>query len=280
MMELEDTNISKNKLMRNLEILKQVACGPITEQELQRLCFSKTDPATGKVTGVCSYSNMRRILKGLIKEGYLRRKKYLITQRPKKTQNVYVIGEAGIPDVVHHFGWEPEYIRRAFPKRSTLLLDEILLSGVIRTIINEEASTKRYRIDVLCDGGAYKKMFPLGIRKGLYVPDAYLSLLPRNPNIYMVSNKGRMELMFEIDTGRETGACWIKKLKSSEGHTVLLLSLNEKRKWELMGRLAKYKKLPNVFFAVYADFLQNGLTNTAWEHFDANGNRGLVKLPL
>ncbi|GEM_PF-6146211 len=292
MNEQEDTNIGKdlysptvnqadpeNKLMRNLEILRQVACGPMRQEELHQLCFSKKDPATGKPAGVCCYSNMRRILKGLIMHGFLKRKKYPISQRTRKTQNVYVLAEAGVADVCNHLGWEPEYIRRTFPKMSTLL-HETLLSGIIRTIINEEVKTKRYKIDEQYDSRIYRKMHQKGKGKGLCVPDTYLSLLPRNPNIKMLSNKGRLELMVVLDTGKKTGAYWVKKQKGLEGHNVLILSLYQRRKWELMGYLATYKKLPNVFFAVYNDFLQNGLTNTIWEHFDANGNRGLVKLPL
>jgi len=256
-----------------------VACGPMRQEELQQLCFSKKDPATGKPAGVCSYSNMRRILKRLIANEFLKRKKYLISQRTKKTQSVYVLGEAGVADACNLLGWEPEYIRRTFPRQSTLL-HETLISGIIRTIINEEASTKRYKIDEQYDGRIYRKMHQRGKGKGLCVPDTYLSILPRNPNIKMVTNKGRLELMVLLDTGKKTRAYWVNKLKSWEGHNVLLICLDERRKWQLMGYLATYKRLPNVFFAVYNDFLQNGLTNTVWDYFDANGNRGLVKLPV
>lgn len=289
-MEKEDTNISKdlyspavnqanpNKLMRNLEILEQVACGPIRQEELHRLCFSKKDPNTGELS-VCCYSNMRRILKGLIENEYLRLKKYPLCRRTRKTQNVYVLADAGVADVCNHLGWEPEYIRRTFPRQGTLL-HETLLSGIIRTIINEEAKTKRYKIDEQYDGRVYRKMHQRGKGKGLCIPDSYLSILPSNPYANMVTNKGRLEFMVVLDTGNKTGAYWVKKLKSLEGHNVLILSLYQRRKWELMGYLATYKRLPNVFFAVYNDFLQNGLTNTNWEHFDVTGNRELVKLPL
>lgn len=281
MQEQENTTISKKgpvTLVRNLEILEQVACGPITQEELQRLCFSKKDPITGEWAGVCSYNNMRRILKRLIKASYLKRKKYRADASSTKINSVYVLGEAGIPEVCNHLGWEPEHIRRTFPRQS-VLIREITLSSVIRAIIKEAASTKRYKIDIICDSRAYRKMYPSGTRKNTYLPDAYISILPSNPNVKMMSNKGRLELMIAIDTGRETLSEWNKKLKSCEGHNVLFIFLTEQRKTRLLEYINASKKLQDVFCAVYSDFYKYGLTNTTWECINT-GNREIVKLPL
>lgn len=265
-------------LVRHLAILEQVASGPVLEGELKKLCFTKIDPHTGEPNGECSYTNMRRILKRLITERYLKRKKYRASASSKKIYSVYVLGAAGIPEITNRFDWEPDHIRRTFPRQG-VLSEAVILSSIVRTIRKEAVDKKRYVIEVLCDGTAYKKMLPKGTGSGMCLPESYLLILPRNPNIQMVSAKGRMELMILIDTGRITESAWKKKLKSFQNNNVLLITLCEKKKMKLLD-IAAQTKNTNVFLATHHEFCKNGLTNTTWDCINAKGNRELVKLPL
>lgn len=249
-------NFAKQRT-RDSQIMRFLAAGPATFKGLHTEFFRREDGelADPRVA--------RRRLTKLINMGYLKHKRYQISDRGI---DIYALDELGANAAFYNWSLDRDCVRMDFPSNHTVNHD-LILSDVIRKVW-QGSDEKNYDLKIAFDDRVMKSRHALEMRfkdkvttrRKYYYPDLFM--------IIQQINQPEKSFNIEIDCGQKGKSYWVPKITSWNRPTlVLTLTLNRMKAHKAYALMSDRKHI--MGFATVDDFLKNGLIECEWDWLDA-----------